>query len=138
MVLSKGECLSFDRELMMMTIRKFITAMVMTMVLVVSMPAMAERQIVTVIDAIETSPANIILPANTSGMMTFRPCAGKCEKDYKRVQLTAGTTFSVNGKAVKFDEFRRNFAIIKRAATSYALVTYEVETNRLISIRLAG
>ena len=138
MVLSKGECLSFDRELMMMTIRQFMTAMVLAMVLVVSVPAMAERQIVTVINAIETSPANIILPANTSGMMTFRPCASKCEKDYKRVQLSAGTKFSVNGKAVKFDEFRRNFAIIKRAASSYALVTYEVETNRLISIRLAG
>lgn len=106
------------------------------MTLIVSMPVMAQTQIV--INAIETAPANIILPANTSGMMTFRPCAGECDKDYKRVQLSTGTTFSVNGKAVKFDEFRRNFAIIKRAASSYALVTYEVETNRLISIQLAG
>ncbi len=113
-------------------IRKLIIAIA----LVVSMPAAA--QLVTLIDAIETSPANIILPANTSGMMTFRPCAEECEKDYIRVQLSAGTTFSVNGKAVKYDEFRRNFAIIKRAAMSYALVTYEVETNRLISIQLAG
>jgi len=117
-------------------IRKLIMAMTLAMILIVSMPAMAQTQIV--IDAIETSPANIILPANTSGMMTFRPCAEECKKDYKRVQLSAGTTFSVNGKAVKFDEFRRSFAIIKRAATSYALVTYEVETNKLISIHLAG
>ncbi len=119
-------------------IRKLIMAMTLAMTLVVSTPAMAQTQIVTVIDAIETSPANIILPADTSGMMTFRPCASKCEKDYKRVQLSAGTTFSVNGKAVKFDEFRRSFAIIKRAAMSYALVTYDVKTNRLISIQLAG
>ena len=115
-----------------MKLRKWIIAMT----LIVSMPVMAQTQIV--INAIETAPANIILPANTSGMMTFRPCASECDKDYKRVQLSAGTTFSVNGKAVKFDEFRRNFATIKRAASSYALVTYEVETNRLISIRLAG
>ena len=112
--------------------------MALATIFVVAMPAMAQMQNVVLIDAIETSPANIILPANTSGMMTFRPCAGECDKDYKRVQLSAGTTFSVNGKAVKFDEFRRNFAIIKRAAESYALVTYEVETNRLISIQLAG
>ena len=118
--------------------RKLIMALTLAMTLVISTPAMAQTQIVTVIDAIETSPANIILPANTSGMMTFRPCAEECKKDYKRVQLSAGTTFSVNGKAVKFDEFRRSFAIIKRAATSYALVTYEVETNKLISIHLAG
>ena len=105
-----------------MNMHKLIMAMTLALTLVVSMPAMAQTQIV--INAIETSPANIILPANTSGMMTFRPCAEECEKDYKRVQLSATTTFSVNGKAVKFDEFRRKFAIIKRAATSYALVTY--------------
>lgn len=115
-----------------MNIRKLIIAIV----LVVSMPAAA--QMVTLINAIETSPANIILPANTSGMVTFRPCADECDKDYKRVRLSPGTKFSVNGKTVKFEEFRRNFAIIKRAATSYALVTYEVDTNRLISIHLAG
>ena len=119
-----------------MNMHKLIMAMTLALTLVVSMPAMAQTQIV--INAIETSPANIILPANTSGMMTFRPCAEECEKDYKRVQLSATTTFSVNGKAVKFDEFRRKFAIIKRAATSYALVTYEVKTNKLISIHLAG
>ena len=112
--------------------------LILVMILAVAMPAIAQMQNVVLIDAIETSPANIILPANTSGMMTFRPCAGECDKDYKRVQLTAGTTFSVNGKAVKFDEFRRSFAIIKRAAMSYALVTYEVKTNKLISIHLAG
>lgn len=115
-----------------MNIRKLIIAIV----LVVSMPAAA--QMVTLINAIETSPANIILPANTSGMMTFRPCAEECEKDYIRVQLSAGTTFSVNGKAVKFEEFRRNFAIIKRAAESYALVSYDTDTNTVISIQLAG
>jgi hypothetical protein len=110
--------------------------MTLAMILVVSVPAMA--QLVTLINAVETSPANIILPANTSGSMTFRPCADECDKDYKRVNLSPSTKFSVNGKAVKYDEFRRNFAIIKRAETSYALVTYEVETNTLISIELAG
>ena len=119
---------------MTMNIHKLIIAMI----LVVAVPALAQMQNTVLIDAIETAPANIILPANTSGMMTFRPCAGECDRDYKRVQLSAGTTFSVNGKAVKFDEFRRNFAIIKRAASSYALVTYEVETNKLLSIQLAG
>lgn len=106
------------------------------MVLLVGQPALA--QIVTLIDAIEVSPENIILPATTNGMMTFLPCADECDKDYKRVRLTAGTTFSVNGKAVKFDEFRREFAIIKRAETSYALVSYETGTNIVISIQLAG
>ena len=118
----------------MMTIRKFLIAMV----LLSSMPAIVQTQIVTLIDAIETSPTNIILPANTSGMMTFRPCAEECDKDYKRVRLSPETTFTVNGKTVKYDEFRRNFAIIKRAESSYALVSYEVDTNTVISIQFAG
>lgn len=97
----------------------------------------AVAQIKTLIDAIETAPANIILPGNTSGMMTFRPCSDQCDKDYKRVSLTAETRFSVDGKAVKFDDFRRDFAIIKRAESSYALVSYDTETNTVISIQLA-
>ena len=113
-------------------IRKLIIAIA----LVVSMPAAA--QLVTLVNAIETSPANIILPASTSGMVTFRPCADECDEDYKRVKLSSRTTFSVNGKTVKFDEFRRNFATIKRAETSYALVSYDTDTNTVISIQLAG
>ncbi len=121
---------------MTMNMHKLIMAMTLAMILIVSMPTMAQTQIV--INAIETSPANIILPANTSGWVTFRPCAEECDKDYKRVKLSPRTTFSVNGKTVKFEEFRRNFAIIKRAETSYALVSYDTDTNTVISIQLAG
>lgn len=98
-------------------------------------PAMA--QIETKMDAIETAPANIILPSNTDGMMTFRPCDGNCDVDYKRVSLSAATKFTVNGKAVKFEDFRRDFAIIKRRPTSYALVSYDTATNTVTSIQLA-
>ena len=97
----------------------------------------ATAQLVTVIEAVETSPTNIILPATTEGMVTFRPCAGECERPYKRVSLSAATRFTVNGRAVRFEDFRREFAIIKRAETSYALVSYETETNTLTSIQLA-
>lgn len=114
-----------------MTVRTLLIATI----LMVSQPAMA--QIKTLINAIETSPANIILPGSTDGMVTFRPCSDQCDEDYKRVSLNAATRFSVDGKAVKFDDFRRDFAIIKRAESSYALVSYDTETNTVISIQLA-
>lgn len=101
----------------------------------VSAPSLA--QIKTKVDAVETSPASIILPATTDGMMTFRPCDGNCDAEYKRVQLNANTRFTINGKTVKYADFRREFATIKRASSSYALVSYETATNTATSIQLA-
>jgi len=98
---------------------------------------LAFAQIVTEINAVETAPANIILPGDTDGMMTFRPCDSDCDKDYIRVRFSANTKFSVNGQNKKFADFRREFATIKRDARSYALVTYETETNTVTSIEIA-
>lgn len=97
----------------------------------------ASAQIATAVAAVEASPANIILPGDTDGMITFRPCDGDCDEDYVRVRLSAGTKFTVNGKAVKFADFRREFATIKRNPESYALVTYETKTNTVTSIEIA-
>ena len=115
-----------------MTVR----AILIALALIVSQAASA--QIETVVHAVETSPANIILPGATDGMMTFRPCDSDCDDDYIRVRLSANTKFTVGGKAVKFTDFRREFATIKRKPKSYALVTYETGTKLLMSIDIAG
>ena len=114
-----------------MTVR----AILIAALLMVAQPAFS--QIVTAVAAVEASPANMILPGGTDGMMTFRPCDGDCDEDYIRVRLSAGTKFMVNGKTVKFADFRREFATIKRNLESYALVTYETQTNTVTSIEIA-
>lgn len=114
-----------------MTVR----AILIAALLMVAQPAFS--QIVTAVAAVEASPANMILPGGTDGMMTFRPCDGDCDEDYIRVRLSAGTKFTVNGKAVKYADFRREFATIKRNQESYALVTYETQTNTVTSIEIA-
>ena len=114
-----------------MTVRTLLIAII----LAASQPALA--QIKTLINAVETAPANIILPGNTNGMVTFRPCSEQCDEEYIRVSLNAETRFTVDGKAVKYEDFRREFATIKRAESSYALVSYETDTNTVISIQLA-
>ena len=75
-----------------MTVRTLLTALI----LIVSQPALA--QLKTLMNAVETSPANIILPGNTNGMVTFRPCDNKCDEEYKRASLNADTRFTVDGK----------------------------------------
>ncbi len=114
-----------------MTVR----ALLVAALLLIAQPAFS--QIVTAVAAVEASPANMILPGATDGMMTFRPCDGDCDEDYIRVRLSADTKFTVNGKAVRFADFRREFATIKRSPESYGLVTYETQTNTVTSIQIA-
>lgn len=98
--------------------------------------ASAVAQLETLVEAVETAPSNIILPASSNGMMTFRPCDADCDEEHRRVLVTPETRFSVDGKSAKFDEFRRAFALIKQSDTSYALVSYDTKTNTLMSLEV--
>lgn len=100
-------------------------------------PALAEFELVTLINAVETSPANIILPATTNGMMTYRPCSEECDEEYERARLTESTSFSVEGKAVKFEDFRQVYAEIKNLEGSYALVSVDTKLGTVTNINLA-
>lgn len=100
-------------------------------------PALAEIELVTLVRAVETSPAHIILPATTNGMMTYRACSGECDEEYERARLTENTSFSVAGKAVKFDDFRQVFAEIKNLKDSYALVSVDTKLGTVTNINLA-
>lgn len=114
-----------------MTIRKISIATL----LLLCLPTFA--QMILVEDAVETSPSNIIVPATINGWVTFKPCAGECEAEYKRARLTGETKFVVNGKAVKFDAFRRDHFALRHSDDSYALVNYEPETNAVIRIEIS-
>ncbi len=115
----------------MNTIRKLL------LVTLLGLAGTATAQGVIVIDAVEMSPGNIILPGTANGMMTFRPCAGACEEPYERVQVTPETQFTVNGKRVKYEDFRREFAVIKAHPKGYALVRYETKTRTLRNLDIA-
>ena len=90
----------------------------------------------TEIDAVEVAPTNIILPATSSGMMSFKPCDSDCSEPYIRIQLGPNTRFSMDGESLKFDDFRREFSAIRRSPNSYALINYEIETNTATNIEV--
>ena len=98
-------------------------------------PAIA--QIETVINAVETAPANIILPASNNGMMTFRPCDGECDKDHVRIRVTPNSEFSVNGSGVKWEDFRKMFSTVRQSDSGYALVSYDTKNKVLISLEVS-
>lgn len=98
-------------------------------------PAIA--QIETVINAVETAPANIILPASNNGMMTFRPCDGDCDKDHVRIRITPDSEFSVDGSGVKWEDFREMFPAVRQSDSGYALVSYDTRNKVLISLEVS-
>lgn len=115
---------------------KTIRNTILMLALMLAQPVIAQNR--TVVAAIEMSPSNIILPGSAVGTMTFKPCADECKAEYKRARLTEDTKYTVNGKAVKFDDFRREFATIKLDSRSYALVRYATTTKTVRNIDIIG
>ncbi len=105
--------------------------------LALSQAAIADTETLVLVNAVETSPSNVILPASTNGMMSFRPCGKGCEREYERARITEGTRFVVDGKAVNFEDFRNAFAVIRGKDDSYALVSYDTKTKTVTSIDVA-
>ncbi|MDH3748359.1 MAG: hypothetical protein OER97_09140 [Gammaproteobacteria bacterium] len=117
-------------------IRKLTIAAAAALLIGAMQPAVS--QIVTKVAAHELSPQNIILPGSVNGMVTFRSCGDGCDEEYSRARLTADTRFSVDGRTVKFEDFRKDFAIIKQRKRSYALLSVDVQTKTITSIQIQG
>jgi hypothetical protein len=101
-----------------------------------SAAASAQFVFETEVDAVELAPTNIILPTTISGMMSFRACDRPCDKEYQRIRLSADTRFIMDGRRMKFDEFRRAFSVMRSRETSYALIGYDVETRTATNIEV--
>ena len=111
-----------------MTIRKTLIAAL----LVLCHPAFA------LVNAVETEPGNIILPATINGMVSFQPwCSGNCDDKYKRARLTANTKFVLDGRVLEYEDFRRGYAAMQTGKDSYALVSYETDTNTVVEIEVS-
>jgi hypothetical protein len=95
--------------------------------------AAATAEIVTLINAVETSTMNLIVPTASNGNLSFKPCAGECE-EIVRVRLTPETTYILNGKAREFSVFRMEFYKLPRRSEDYALVSYDTKRNTVTSV----
>ena len=96
----------------------------------------AGAELVTLVEAVELSPSNVIMPGSVNGTVTFRPCAGECDKDHRRARLTPDTEFLLEGKKVKFGEFHDAMAALRGDDETYALVSVDLQSNTITSFRL--
>ena len=111
---------------------KFQTGLLIAL-LGIALPAMAD--ITTLINAVETSTSNVTVPTASNGNLSFKPCADNCE-EIIRVRLTPATSYVLNGVAMEFIDFRREFYKLRRGSEDYALVSYDTEKNTVTSVRV--
>ncbi len=114
-----------------------IKTLLITIALACCPPAFAEFEAVILVDAIEASAGNVILPASVNGMVTYRPCAEECDEKYERARLTSDTVFTIAGKTVKYEDFKRAHAEFKNVAESGAFISVDVARITVTSIELA-
>lgn len=97
-------------------------------------PAGAEFS--TLVEAIELTPSNIILPGSINGTVTFKPCAGECDKEHRRARLTPETEFYVGNRKVRFDVFQDSMSVLRGSDDAYALISVDLEKQTITSIRV--
>jgi hypothetical protein len=114
----------------MMDIRKILT------ILALALCGSATADIFTVVDAVETSTANVNVPTSTNGHLTFKPCADVCDEAFMAIRLTPETQYVIRGQRVNFADFRRMFNEMRRGKDAYALVSYDTEKRIVTSVRL--
>ena len=102
--------------------------------LLTAAPALAE--FVLVVDAVETQANSLVLPSSVNGSMEFKGLCGRddCAHANKRARLTASTTFFIDDKAVRFDDFKERYATLKLGKDSFALVAYNLQKNTVTRV----
>ena len=98
----------------------------------VALPASADIR--TIVHAVETSTAFMNIPTTESSRLTFKPCE---ECDFIEVRLTRDTQYFLRGEQLPFADFRRAFNSLRRSKQDYALVSFDTETNTVMSVRVA-
>ena len=103
--------------------------------LALCLPAAAE--LTTQIRAVEATTSNLNVPTSQNGRLTFKPCAGQCDRSFESARLTPLTSFTVNGQATDFLGFRKAFYNLTRSKDHYALVSYDTADNTVTSVQIA-
>jgi hypothetical protein len=107
-----------------------------TLIIALAYCGMANADIVTVIDAVETIPSNISVPTSPNGRLMFRPCASECDKEYVAVRLTENTEYYIKSQKVDFLGFRKVFFNMSQREDGYALVAYDTSQKTVTRITI--
>lgn len=109
---------------------------ILIMAFFVATGGIASADVVTLVDAVETTSGNINVPTSTNGRLMFKECSEPCEEDFVSVRLTPDTRFYFNGQRLSFVDFRKDFYNLPRGGDNYALITYDTRANIVTRIEI--
>lgn len=109
-----------------MQIRKLFVALLVC----ASVPAAAD--FVTIVKAHEVAVADLRLPGNTGGTLSFKAC-GDC--DYQTVRVTSATQYEANNRSYTLEDFRKELERIDNPRNVHVTVMQHLESNTITAIR---
>ena len=110
-----------------MNIRKFLTVTALGM----GMAAAAHGDVLS--QAYEVALNEFRAPAAENGSVAFKPCAD-CQR--MMVRVTAGTRYKINGKGVRFDDFRKAVRQASDRDDQFVTVLHHLESDTVTLIDL--
>ncbi len=96
-----------------------------------SFAALADSYIVH--QAYEIAVAELRLPGNENGTVSFRDCK-KCA--VQTIQVTPDTRYVLNGRTVSLPAFRRAVATISNQRQNIATVIHYLESDSIVEIQV--
>ena len=108
-----------------MKLKLFIAAMMLAL----AFPATADRAVVQ--EAYEVALSDLRLPRAEGGTIAFKEC-DSC--DYRRLRVSAGTTYRINGQAVPLPKFRATMRKVAERETQPVTVLHHLKLNQVTDV----
>ena len=100
--------------------------------LALALPAAAEFR--TVQEAHEVRLADLRLPQNEVGTISFRSCI-KCE--FRTARVNGETTWVLNGRSMSLAKFRQGVAAVEDRDNKYVTVLHHLENNQVTKVAVS-
>jgi len=99
------------------------------MILMFAFPATAD--FVTSARAYELALSDVTVPPSQNSKLMFKECD---DCDYMSIRLTPNTQYKINGRSVRFDQFREAIRGIRNADQTAAIVLHHLESDTVKSV----
>jgi len=109
-----------------------IKTLITVTLLCLGLAAAVQSQVVS--QAYEVALSDFRAPATENGGVAFKKCA---DCDRKVVRVTSGTHYSVNGKTVRLQDFRKAVSQANDRDEKTVVVLHHLESDTVISIAVS-
>ncbi len=108
-----------------------IKLIITTILVVLAFPALADFE--TVSRAYEVNASSLTIPPSQNSRMRFNECE---DCDTRTVRLTPQTQYSVNGRKVRFDGFRKAVQSARQSKEAGVILLHHLQSDTVLSVSI--